>query len=45
MKDDLMEDMKDIREIKRTSMYVIIIGGQAYPMQLFPGKTILESSF
>jgi len=27
------------------SMYVIIIGGQAYPMQLFPGKTILESGF
>lgn len=26
-------------------MYVIIIGGQAYPMQLFPGKTILESGF
>jgi len=28
-----------------SSMYVIIIGGQAYPMQLFPGKTILESGF
>jgi len=27
------------------SMFVIIIGGQAYPMQLFPGKTILESGF
>jgi len=27
------------------SMYVIIIGGQAYPMQLFPGKIILESGF
>jgi len=27
------------------SMYVIIIGGQAYPMQLFPDKTILESGF
>ena len=27
------------------SMYVIIIGGQAYPMQLFPGKTILASGF
>jgi len=27
------------------SMYVIIIGGQVYPMQLFPGKTILESGF
>ena len=28
-----------------SSMYVIIIGGQAYPMQLFPGKVILESGF
>jgi molybdopterin-containing oxidoreductase family membrane subunit len=28
-----------------SSMYVIIIGGQAYPMELFPGKTILESGF
>ncbi|CAD7854298.1 NrfD/PsrC family molybdoenzyme membrane anchor subunit [Stenotrophomonas sp. CC120223-11] len=27
------------------SIYVIIIGGQAYPMQLFPGKTILQSGF
>jgi molybdopterin-containing oxidoreductase family membrane subunit len=27
------------------SMYVIIIGGQAFPMQLFPDKTILESGF
>jgi len=27
------------------SMYIIIIGGQAYPMPLFPGKTILESGF
>jgi molybdopterin-containing oxidoreductase family membrane subunit len=27
------------------SMYVIIIGGQAYPMQLFPDKTILASGF
>ncbi|WP_089724932.1 NrfD/PsrC family molybdoenzyme membrane anchor subunit [Candidatus Thiosymbion oneisti] len=27
------------------SMYVIIIGGQAFPMPLFPGKTILESGF
>jgi molybdopterin-containing oxidoreductase family membrane subunit len=27
------------------SMYVIIIGGQAYPMQLFPDKTIIESGF
>ena len=23
----------------------IIIGGQAYPMQMFPGKTIVESGF
>jgi molybdopterin-containing oxidoreductase family membrane subunit len=27
------------------AMYVIIIGGQAYPLQLFPDKTILESGF
>jgi Ni/Fe-hydrogenase subunit HybB-like protein len=27
------------------SMYVIIIGSQAYPMQMFPGHTILESGF
>lgn len=27
------------------SMYVIIIGGQAYPMQMFPDKTIIESGF
>ncbi|MGE5153910.1 MAG: molybdopterin oxidoreductase, partial [Bdellovibrio bacteriovorus] len=27
------------------AMYVIIIGGQAYPMPLFPGQTILESGF
>ena len=27
------------------TMYVIIIGGQAFPMPLFPGKTILESGF
>ena len=27
------------------SMYVIIIGGQAYPMQMFPGKTIIESGY
>ncbi len=26
-------------------MYVIIIGGQAYPLQVFPGKEIVESSF
>jgi Ni/Fe-hydrogenase subunit HybB-like protein len=27
------------------SMYVIIIGGQAFPMQLFPDRTILASGF
>ena len=27
------------------SMYVIIIGGQAYPLQMFPDKTIIESGF
>jgi molybdopterin-containing oxidoreductase family membrane subunit len=27
------------------SMYVIIIGGQAYPMSIFPGYEILQSSF
>jgi len=27
------------------SLYVIIIGGQAFPMQLFPDRTILESGF
>ena len=26
-------------------MYVIIIGGQAYPLSIFPGKEVLESSF
>jgi len=26
-------------------MYLIIIGGQAFPMSLFPGKTIIESGF
>ena len=26
-------------------MYVTIIGGQAYPMPLFPGKTVMASSF
>jgi molybdopterin-containing oxidoreductase family membrane subunit len=26
-------------------IYVIVIGGQAYPMNLFPGKEVLESSF
>jgi molybdopterin-containing oxidoreductase family membrane subunit len=27
------------------AMYVIIIGGQAFPMTLFPDKTIIESGF
>jgi molybdopterin-containing oxidoreductase family membrane subunit len=27
------------------SMYVIIIGSQAYPMQMFPGHTVLASGF
>ncbi len=26
-------------------LYVIVIGGQAYPMSLFPGKEVVESSF
>lgn len=26
-------------------IYVIVIGGQAYPMSLFPGKEVLASSF
>lgn len=26
-------------------VYVIVIGGQAYPMTLFPGKEVVESSF
>lgn len=26
-------------------VYIIVIGGQAYPMNLFPGKEVLESSF
>ena len=26
-------------------MYLIIIGGQAFPMSLFPGKTVIESGF
>jgi Ni/Fe-hydrogenase subunit HybB-like protein len=26
-------------------VYVIVIGGQAYPMNLFPGKEVLSSSF
>ncbi len=27
------------------SIYVIIIGGQAFPMSIFPGKTVLTSDF
>lgn len=27
------------------TMYVVIIGGQAYPLEIFPGQTILESGF
>jgi len=27
------------------TMYVIIIGGQAFPMAMFPGKTVIESGF
>ena len=27
------------------TMYVIIIGSQAYPLQMFPGQTMLESGF
>ncbi len=27
------------------TMYVIIIGSQSYPIQMFPGQTILESGF
>jgi molybdopterin-containing oxidoreductase family membrane subunit len=26
-------------------MYVIIIGGQAYPLDIFPGKEVIESGF
>jgi molybdopterin-containing oxidoreductase family membrane subunit len=26
-------------------IYVIVIGGQAYPMNLFPGKEVVESGF
>jgi Ni/Fe-hydrogenase subunit HybB-like protein len=26
-------------------IYVIIVGGQAYPLQIFPGKDIIESTF
>lgn len=28
-----------------SAMYVLIIGGQAFPIQLFPGQTIVESGF
>jgi Ni/Fe-hydrogenase subunit HybB-like protein len=28
-----------------SAMFVIIIGGQAYPLQMFPGQTVLESGF
>jgi molybdopterin-containing oxidoreductase family membrane subunit len=28
-----------------SKVYVIVIGGQAFPMALFPGKTIIESGF
>ncbi len=28
-----------------SKVYVIIIGGQAFPMALFPGKTVVESGF
>jgi molybdopterin-containing oxidoreductase family membrane subunit len=26
-------------------MYVIVSGGQAFPLQIFPGKEVIESSF
>lgn len=26
-------------------VYIIVIGGQAYPMNIFPGKEVIESSF
>jgi molybdopterin-containing oxidoreductase family membrane subunit len=26
-------------------IYVIVIGGQAFPLQIFPGKEVIESSF
>jgi molybdopterin-containing oxidoreductase family membrane subunit len=26
-------------------VYIIVIGGQAYPMNLFPGKEVVESGF
>ena len=28
-----------------SQLYVLIIGGQAYPLEIFPGKEVLESSF
>lgn len=28
-----------------STMYVVIIGSQAFPIQMFPGRTILESGF
>lgn len=28
-----------------SQMYVTIIGGQAYPLEIFPGKEVIESSF
>lgn len=28
-----------------SAMYVIVIGGQAFPMAIFPGKTVIESGF
>jgi molybdopterin-containing oxidoreductase family membrane subunit len=28
-----------------SAIYVIVIGGQAFPMQMFPGKTIIASGF
>ena len=26
-------------------VYVIIIGGQAYPLRIFPGREVIESTF
>jgi len=28
-----------------SAIYVVVIGGQAFPMAMFPGKTIIESGF
>jgi molybdopterin-containing oxidoreductase family membrane subunit len=28
-----------------SQIYVIVIGGQAFPLQIFPGKEVIESSF